>query len=105
VRQQGFQQQIIISIAKGHERLAQWLEQGLNPGSRIVEGLCMSTADFIERRRPRSPLDNGHALLTEAEEALKALGATWTRAQLTASNEFIVEGWRHRPRDEGDLPL
>jgi hypothetical protein len=65
----------------------------------------MSTADFIERRRPRSQLDNEYALLTEAVGALKARGAGRTRAQLTVNNEFIVECWRQRPNDEGDLPL
>lgn len=71
----------------------------------------MSSADFIERRRPlegfRDDPDTGHALLADASEALHRRGATWQRAHRTPTGEIIVEGWRVRPRQdaEGSLPL
>jgi hypothetical protein len=44
------------------------------------------------------------AAAENARDALRARGATFMRAHVKPHGELVMEGWRIRPTDQGDLP-
>lgn len=65
----------------------------------------MSTADFFERRRVRD-FESSSAAAKNAIDAMRVRGPIeWMRLHINGTGYMIVEGWRIRPADEGDLPL
>jgi hypothetical protein len=66
----------------------------------------VSTANFIERRLLRHFGGDHYVLVARAVEALRERGALWFRVSVKPmSGEVVVEGWRERPPDQGDLPI